>query len=166
MSKDKIKEKEKALVELTFNFCSENLDEDYKNLCDQLIRKLGRKRHVPFETGKTNIWAASVIHALGSINFLFDKSFEPYIKYDDICDHFDVKKTTVTGKSKIIRDMLNLGYYDSDFSTGRMEESNPVNSMVMVDGLIVPLNSLPQETQDVVKKVRAGGKDIDFSTKQ
>jgi hypothetical protein len=67
------------LQELTRSFCEKKLDKDYLQLCEKLINKLGLKRDVPFQRGKLEIWAAAVICAIGSINFLFDKSFEPYI---------------------------------------------------------------------------------------
>jgi hypothetical protein len=35
----------------------------------------------------------------------------------------------------------------------------------MVDGLIVPLNTLPEKYQEMVKTARAEGKDISFNTK-
>jgi hypothetical protein len=35
---------------------------------------MSRKRNVPFLSGRMEIWTAAVIHALGSINFLFDTS--------------------------------------------------------------------------------------------
>ena len=162
---NKIKEKEEKLIELTKAFCTEKLDDDYLFLCKKLIKKLGRKHHVPFATGRIEIWAAGIIYALGSINFLFDKSFEPYVTGDEICDYFNVKKSSVSGKSKVIRDLLNLGYYDSEFSTGKMQDNNPFNNMVMLDGFVVPLDKLPIETQEFVKKARAEGKDIELFTK-
>ncbi|NOR78038.1 MAG: hypothetical protein GQ523_06390 [Methanophagales archaeon] len=45
-------------------------------LCEKLIRKMSRKRNVPFLSGRMEIWAVAIIHALGSINFLFDTSKE------------------------------------------------------------------------------------------
>jgi hypothetical protein len=85
---------------LTGDFCTKKLDDDYFQLCEKLIKKLGRKRNVPFEAGKIEIWAAGIIHALGLINFLFDKSVEPYVSVNDINDYFGTKQSSVTGKSK------------------------------------------------------------------
>ena len=48
---------------------------------------MGRKREVPFKRGKLEIWAAAVVQAIGSINFLFDKSFEPYITSKQINEY-------------------------------------------------------------------------------
>jgi len=101
-----------------------------------LICKLGRKRNVPFVTGQTTIWAAAVIHALGTINFLFDKSSKPYISIDEINDFFGTKKSTTGNKSKEIRDLLKFGYWDGEFSTKRMARSNPFANFIMVNGFI------------------------------
>ena len=166
MTKEEIKNKEKKLLELTGSFCPQKLDDDYYQLCEKLILKLGRKRDVPFKSGKIEIWAAAIIHAIGSINFLFDKSFEPYVTAEQICEYFGTKKTTVSNKARQIKDMFKMGYYDADFSTQKMTENNPFNDMVMVNGLIVPLASIPEDLQEMVRKERAEGRDIEFTTQQ
>jgi hypothetical protein len=148
------------------SFCDEKLNEEYAVLAEKLVCKLGRKRNVPFETGQVQIWAAAIIHALGTINFLFDKSSEPYVSVDEINDFFGTKKTTTGNKSREIRDLLKLGYWDSEFSTGRMTENNPLANLVMVDDFIVPINSLPEEYQEIARQVKAEGGKISFSTKK
>lgn len=164
MTKEEIKKKEKQLLELTGSFCAQKLDDDYHQLCEKLILKLGRKRDVPFKSGKIEIWAAAIIHAIGSINFLFDKSFEPYSTAEQISEFFGTKKSTVSNKARQIKDMFKMGYYDSEFSTQKMTENNPFNDMVMVNGLIVPLSSIPEDLQEMVRKERAEGRDIEFTT--
>jgi hypothetical protein len=137
MDKQQLQAKQLEIIELVKGFCTEKLDEEYFRLSEKLIQKLGRKRHVPFETGQSQIWAASVIHALGSINFLFDKSSQPYVSIDEINDYFGTKKTTSGSKSKQIRDMLKLQMWDTEFSTTRMSSRNPFANLVMVDGLLL-----------------------------
>lgn len=166
MTKGEIKDREKQLLELTNTFCSQNLDFDYLQLCEKLILKLGRKRDVPFKSGKLEIWAAAVVYAIGSINFLFDKSFEPYMTANQISDYFGTKNSTVSAKAKVIKDLFKMGYYDSEFSTQKMVESNPFNDFVMVDGFIVHISTLPEELQEVVKSERAEGRDISFTTRE
>lgn len=61
--------------------------------------------------------------------------------------------------------MFDLSYYSSEFSTQKMTDSNPFNKMVMVDGFIVPLNTLPDDLQQKVREARAIGKDIEFRTR-
>jgi hypothetical protein len=164
MSDKKIKEREEKIIELTNNFCDQHLDEDYKQLCKKLVEKMGRKHKVPFKRGQLDIWAASVVYAIGSINFLFDQSFEPYMSADQLNDAFGTNKSTVSNKARKLKKMFNLGHFDSEFSTQEMEQSNPFNQMVMVDGFIVSLDSLPPEYQEMVKQARAEGKDIEFHT--
>jgi len=166
MDKKEINEREKKLLDMTGIFCSQKLDDDYFQLCEKLIKKMGRKREVPFKRGKLEIWAAAVIYAIGSINFLFDKSFEPYITAQQISDYFGTKNSTVSNKARQIREMFKLTMFDNEFATEQMNETNPFNDLVMVDGLIVPLSSIPENLQELVRKERAEGRDIEFTTKR
>lgn len=166
MEKQKIKEKQDAILNLVRDFCAKELDTEYFELSEKLIAKLGRKRTVPFVTGKPEVWAAAVIHALGSINFLFDKNSKPHKSVDEINAFFGTSKSTVTSKSKQIRDLLDLWHFDKEFSTQTMKQNNPINNLVMVDGMIVPVSTLPEEFQEMVKKARAEGNDISFSTRR
>jgi hypothetical protein len=129
--------KTEKLIEMTAGFCDRYLDEDYKQLCENLIRKMSRKRVVPFLSGRIEIWAAAVIYAIGSINFLFDKSFKPYATTGDICNYFSTSQSTTSQKAKLIRDMFKMEYWDKEFSTHHMLESNPFRNMAMVNGFIV-----------------------------
>lgn len=165
MTKQEIKQKEEKLLEMTATFCAQKLDDDYFQLCEKLIKKLGRKKDVPFQRGKLEIWAAAIVYAIGSINFLFDKSFEPYLTAEQICEYFGVKNSTVSNKAREIKDMFNLWYFNPEFSTQKMSESNPINQMVMVDGFITPINTLPDDLQQMVRDKRAKGEDIEFYTK-
>ncbi|MBL7128075.1 MAG: hypothetical protein ISS16_03735 [Ignavibacteria bacterium] len=164
MTKEEIKNKEKQLLELTGAFCAQKLDDDYYKICEKLILKLGRKRDVPFKSGKIEVWAAAVVYAIGSINFLFDKSFEPYLTAEQISEYFGTKNSTVSNKARQIKDMFNMSHLSPEFSTQHMTETNPFNKMVMVDGFIVPLSSIPEDLQELVKKERANGRDIEFNT--
>jgi hypothetical protein len=137
-----VKEKADRLIELTSDFCKQHLNDEYRDLCEKLIKKMGRKRDVPFTRGGLEIWAASVIFALGSINFLFDRSSTPYVTRDKLCAHFDSKKSTVSQKAGAIRDMFKMTYWDEDFSTSAMRKSDPFANLVMVNGLIVPKDML------------------------
>jgi len=164
MNKEEIKAKEALLIDLTRTFCLQEINEEYAELCKSLIKKMGRKREVPFKRGKPEIWAAAVIYTIGSINFLFDESFKPYIPQKSIHDHFGTKPTTVSNKAGVIKKMFDLWYYNSEFSTGHMQQNNPLNNLVMVDDLMLPVNSLPSHMQDIVKAARAQGKDIAFTS--
>ena len=147
-----VEEKAEKLIQMTAEFCKKYLDEDYRQLCEKLIGKMCRKRNVPFLSGRMEIWAAAIIYALGSINFLFDSSFKPYATGEDICNFFGTSKSTTSQKAKIIRDMFHMGYYDKEFSTAHMRENNPFSNFVMMNGLIVDKRSLPPEIQEMLRR--------------
>lgn len=138
MKDPKIVEKQDKLLKLVKSFCQDKLDEEYERLAIKMVEKLGRKRTVPFISGKIEVWAAGIIHALGTINFLFDKNSQPYSTVHDICGFFGTAQSTTSQKSKAIRDLLKLSYFDSEFSTASLQESSPFNSLVSINGLIVP----------------------------
>jgi hypothetical protein len=165
MTKQEIKQKEEKLLEMTGIFCAQKLDDEYFQLCEKLIKKLGRKKDVPFQRGKLEIWAATVVYAIGSINFLFDKSFEPYMTAEQISEYFGTKTSTVSNKAREIKDMFDMWHFSPEFSIQRITESNPFNQMVMVDGFIVPIDTLPDDLQQMIREARAQGEDIEFHTR-
>src|SRR5690625_1856880 len=143
-NKEKIEERKAQLIQLTKEFSKQCLNEEYDTVIEKLISKMARKREVPFVTGRIEIWAAAVIHALGTVNFLFDKSSEPYVSVADICQFFDTKQSTTTQKAKKIRDMFNMSYFDSEFSTETIDQQNPFHNLTTINGLLVP-NKMGEE---------------------
>lgn len=165
MEKKALQAKQQEILELIKAFCSQKLDEEYFELSKRMLEKIGRKRIQPLVTGKVHVWAAGIIHAIGTINFLFDKEQEPYVSLDEISEFFGTSKSSFGQKSKQIRDMLKVGPWDPEFSRAMVQRSNPMAEMVMVDGFLVPLRSLPEEYQQMVRQARAEGKDISFKTR-
>ena len=141
MKDEKTKEKEVQIIQLVNSFCMENLNEEYNEICVNLVKKLGRKHNVPFKRGKLEIWASSIIYAIAQINFLFDKSSTIHITPDTICNFFNTNKSTVSNKAHTIRDMCNLGPFDKEFSPDYILDSIP-NAVVDPDsGLIIPIDN-------------------------
>lgn len=128
MDKAEIKAREDEIVRMAVSFCNEKIDAEYASLCEKMVRKLGRKRTNPLERGRLEIWAAAVVYTIATMNFLFDKSFEPYLPSSEIYDHFGVISSTISQKARQIRTMLKLrSYWDPDFSTAEMAANNPLN---------------------------------------
>ena len=141
-SKTLVKEKEATLIKLTSEFCDKFINDEYTQLSAKLINKMSRKRTVPYLHGKLEVWAAAVVYALGQINFLFDKSFQPCVNADDMCSHFNTSKSTTSQKAKVIRDMFNLSYWNSEFSTNEIKEKNPFTDIINVNGFFVRKDQL------------------------
>ncbi|MCG8477366.1 MAG: hypothetical protein MI784_18010 [Cytophagales bacterium] len=55
-----------------------------------------------------------------------------------------------------------MRYYDSEFSTQHMAEANPFKDVVMVDGMIVPLSTIREDLQQMVREKKAEGCGIEF----
>jgi hypothetical protein len=166
-NRELVQQRKEALIVMTDGFTDHYLDEDYKMLCRKLIEKMSRKRQVPFLSGRLDIWAAAVVYALGQVNFLFDKSFEPYVSATDLCDYFGTSQSTTSQKAKIIRDMFKMRYFDEEFSTKRMQKENPLNEFVMVNGLIVPVSAVMKALgkEEAWLRKELGLEDEDFETK-
>jgi hypothetical protein len=140
------------LIRLTGEFCEEHLNEEYRQLAEKLILTMKRRRPVLFLRGRANTWAAAVIYALGQINFLFDRSYEPYVAAAEIPSYFGVSQSTVATKAKLIRDTFDLFPWHPEFSTQRLLDNDPYSGKVMIDGFIVPINMLSPELQEELRK--------------
>ena len=122
---EKTKQKQDEIIKMVSSFCQDYLNDEYNDLAIKLVEKMGRKHDIPFRRGRLDIWASAVIYSLAQVNFLFDKSFEPYVSADDICDYFGTKKSTVSQKASKISDMFNLGPFDREFSTKDLLNNAP-----------------------------------------
>ena len=137
--KDKILKRQDEILELIRVFSSEKLNDEYFELAKKILNKLERKRNVPFETGKVEVWAVAIIHAVGMVNFLFDPSQNPHTSSGELNAFFGTSQSTTTQKSKMIRDLLKLRQWDPEFSTREMIARNPYLKIAMLDGFIVHL---------------------------
>jgi len=89
-----VRPKFEEIGEIIRTVCRDNIDDEYYYLGILLLEKLARKRPSPILAGKTHVWAAGILCALGTINFLFDKSSAPYISKEDLAGCCGVKQST------------------------------------------------------------------------
>lgn len=137
-----------AITPLTDGFCKEKLNEEYADMCRQMTAKLCRKRPSPLSNGRPKNWAAGIIHAIGTVNFVFDKSQTPHITSPDISHYFGVGKSSPASKSKEIRDLLDIGLMDPAWTLPSRMDSNPMAWFISVDGLILDARHLPRPIQE------------------
>ncbi|MBN1887015.1 MAG: hypothetical protein JW850_03460 [Thermoflexales bacterium] len=130
-------------------FCAEHLNDEYAQVCRQMAATLARKRPSPLLGGKANTWAAAILHTVGSVNFLFDKSQSPHMRADDLAVAFGLSKSTVGNKSKQIKDILKIGIFDPAWTLPSRMDSNPMAWMISVDGFIIDARSAPRYIQEV-----------------
>lgn len=137
-----------TITALTDGFCQASLNEEYAEMCRTMTAKLCRKRPSPLASGKANSWAAGIVHAVGTVNFAFDKTQTPHTTIPDISDHFGVAKSSPASKSKIIRDLLKIGLMEPAWTLPSRIEHNPMAWYVMVNGLVLDARSLPRHLQE------------------
>lgn len=135
------------IFKLTDPFCAEHLDTEYGTLVRRLVAKLARKRPSPLARGDLRIWSAAAIYAVGSVNFLFDRTQRPHLTGDDLSALTGVPKSTLVNKAKLIRDVLRIGQLEPEFCRRELLASNPLAWMISVNGFIVDARTMPPEVQ-------------------
>lgn len=106
-----------------------------KAICQHIWLKLSRKKTMDITRTQPNIWAAAVVWSFCRANF----KQEDGITLDRLCSFFNTKKSTVTNKAGEICRLLSIDFFKPEFTTGRTQEANPLNDLVLTeDGFIVP----------------------------
>jgi hypothetical protein len=127
--------------------CGDLLDEEYAALARHVVAKLARKRPSPLQSGRPVTWAGGVVYALGQVNFLFDRSREPYVAHDDLAAAFGLSKSTLAQKAKQVRDLLKMTWGTPEFLRAEQVDRNPVIWFIKVNGIPVDARRLPLEIQ-------------------
>lgn len=129
------------------NLCSEKLSDEYFTLCVQLAVKIARKRPSPFLSGRVKTWSAGIIHTIGTVNFLFDKTQTPHMTSRDLSLWFDLGQGTISSKSKSIREMMKIRPMDSSCCLPSEIANNPLVWMVSCNGYIIDIRNESIEIQ-------------------
>jgi len=116
------------------------------------VGRLARKRTSPLERGEPRIWAAGAIYAVGSLNFLFDRSQRPHLTADRLAAHLEVAKTTMANKAARIRKILELGGFEPELTRRSVLEDLPMAWFVAVNGIVVDARWLPAELQEEARR--------------
>jgi len=147
-----LESKHNEILKLLRSYCIDYLDDEYLQLCEKLFIKLIEYNKDVFKRGKESTWAASIIWTVGSINFLGDKSIEPYASLADVCDHFNSNTSTVGQKASKIRDLLDINYFNVDYLRDDSQISGFLNNLAInQDGLIVPHSWFDEKSEhDVI----------------
>jgi hypothetical protein len=143
-----------TITELTDTVCKKHLDAEYADLAKKMAAKLARKRPSPLAKGKSEIWACSIMYALGQINFLFDKTQTPHLEPKELCELFGVKLSTAKNKAGMILDMLKSGPCDPEWFRPSHAGDNPVTWMLQTtEGFVFDVRDAPLEVQEEAFKL-------------
>ena len=145
----KMRAKFEDIVALTDEFCQERLNEEYRQVVREATAALCRKRPSPLVRGRIDIWACGIVLAVGSVNFLYDRSQDPHLSSAEICDGFGVKNSTASNKSRVIRDELGMRPLDLDWCLPSLLDRHPLAWLIEVNGLLVDARYVPKEVQEI-----------------
>jgi len=137
------------IINLIEPYCAAHLDEEYAQLGRLATAALCRKKPSPLIRAGVNTWACGIIYAVGFVNFLFDKSFAPYVTAEELTSAFGISKSTAGNKSKQIRELLKMHQFDHRwYVPSRLADSSMV-WMIMLNGLIMDARTLPRDYQQI-----------------
>ena len=136
-----------AVVALTDAFCRDHLTGEYRDLARAMTAALARKRPSPLSSGQPRTWACGIIHVLGQLNFLSDKTSQPHMTMAEICAAFGVGQSTASAKARVIFDALHTNRMDPTWMLKSIAERNPLVWMAEVNGMLVDLRDMPREVQ-------------------
>jgi Domain of unknown function (DUF6398) len=136
-----------AVVALTDAVCLEHLDDEYRALARAMAAALCRKRPSPLASGQPRTWACGIVYVLGQLNFLSDKSTQPFMTTADLCSAFGVGQSTVSAKAKVIFAALKTDRLDPAWMLPSLMDRNPLVWLAEVNGIVVDLRRMPREVQ-------------------
>ena len=137
-----------AVVAITDGFCREHLNEEYAQLSRKLAAALARKRPSPIAQGKPLAWACAIVYALGSVNFLWDKTQTPHMSAGELCEGFGVSKGTGSARARIITKTFGMYQMDPHWCLPSLMDGNPYVWMLSVNGILMDIRYAPREAQE------------------
>ena len=127
-------------------FSSEYLNEEYKNICMRAAETLFLNHEEQMKKGKSSSWAAGIVHAIGTINNLFDSKEEPYIKAADLYKVFGISSSTGSSKSKEVQSLLELSKQSKQWIMSKDKNiENSKNNRPEVKEAAVTLNHVEKK---------------------
>ena len=144
---EELQERYNEIAVMIVNFCNEKLNKDYEELCLRLLTKLCRKRPSPLLGGRVHTWAAGIIYAIGSNNFIFDKTQGLYLTADEIASPFGISVSTAGSKAAELKKMFKINFMNIEWMLPEYIDDHPAVWMLTINGLIVDIRNMPIEVQ-------------------
>jgi hypothetical protein len=92
-----------SIKNLIEDFGSRHLTREYITFAFNLCDKISITPGLDILRGQKAIWAASIVHVIARLNFLFDTSGELVLTPALICAHFKTNKSTVSNRASQIQ---------------------------------------------------------------
>jgi hypothetical protein len=143
-----MRDKFKEISGLTDAFAANHLNDEYAQVIRQAIATLCRKRPSPLAKGKAATWACGITHAIGVVNFLFDKSQAIHTSASELYKTFGVAESTGQGKSKLVRKILKIYQFDPNWTLPSKLHDNPMVWLITVNGFTIDARMANRDIQE------------------
>lgn len=114
---DELKIRVEEIINSIDNFCNKSLDDEYLKVSTKLVEALANNEENKLSRGKSNTWAAGIMHSIFFVNDTLNKK---NIRMDELAEFFDVSEGTIGTKSREIRKLLNI---DKTSNEWKVEEN-------------------------------------------
>ena len=94
-------------------------------------------------------WAAGIVYAISSNNFIFDKSMPIHMTAKELVAPFGLSASTASAKAAEIKKMLKIDMFKTEWLLQPLIDNNPMIWMVEVDGIPIDARYLTEELQVV-----------------
>ena len=128
-------------------FCTNKLNDEYEALCMRALEKLCRKRPSPLLGGRINTWAASIVYAICTNNFIFDKSQPIHMTATELTSPFGLAPSTVGNKAAEIKKILKIHQFSAEWSLPSEVDKSMSFWLVSVNGYVVDARDIPLPLQ-------------------
>jgi len=140
-----------TIMPIITEFCERYLDEEYAAMSLLLLEKLCRKRPSPLLHGKPNTWACGIVYAIGSTNYLFDRSQPLHMRATELAGKFGLSQSTAGKKAGEICKMLNISPFEPEWTLPSMLWDNPLVWMFETEnGFVVDVRHMSRDIQEAM----------------
>lgn len=120
---DNLDNKQSQIKHLMEDFCVNHLDAELNSYALNLFETISQESPHPAFRGKSEIWATSIIYVIARLNFLFDKKSDNALSINELCNYFNVIKSTIGNKATQIEKMYAISYGDKKYTKPEIAKS-------------------------------------------
>lgn len=127
--------------------CSAHLNDDYRSLLHRAVTALAAQQPSPLLKGYAASWCAGLVHAIGTANFLFERTQTPHCTIKTIQAVFGVSSSVVYAHSKKARELLQIEPLAKRWTLAAFQQPSADPQLVQVNGMTIDIRKLPSHAQ-------------------
>jgi hypothetical protein len=138
-----------AIAERIDQVCAAHLNEEYRQLAREATAALCRMWRAPLVRGNPAAWAGGVLHALGTINLLFDKVSNLQISPNELFAACGVTPNQGGKRSREVVHLLKMQHTVPTWCLPSLLPDHPLVWYILIEDKLVDLRRVPRNLQEV-----------------